>query len=339
MNKVLCFGEVLIDFLQVSSEAQPPLTINDYRQFPGGAPANAAVALAKLGGNARFIGQVGNDLFGQFLLQGLADYGVDTQYCLTHKTAPTPLAFVHLDENGERSFTFLRKQSADLQLNFDDLDSACINAVNVFHFCSNTLTEPNIATTTQAVLRLAEKHQITRCFDVNLRHNLWPAGQAERDLVNQFVHQAHVVKFAREEFDYLCRNNPQQYIAECFDAGCQIILITNGAHQIEYYTPSYHGVIQPPKTKVVDTTAGGDGFIGAMLYLLSTTLPVPELLSSQDAMRFAVAFASTAGAIAVSTQGAFPALPTMEQTTRLFSTEYTDPIYLPFIELLTRELL
>jgi fructokinase len=117
MRQVVCFGEALIDFLHTGAQIQHDLSLNTYTQFPGGAPANAAVAVAKLGGTAAFSGQVGDDPFGQFIVQALNLYHVDTSFVTVHPTAKTALAFVFLDDTGERRFSFHRHQTADVVLN------------------------------------------------------------------------------------------------------------------------------------------------------------------------------------------------------------------------------
>ena len=332
MSGVLCYGEALIDFLQFQSQEQDGLTIYDYRQFPGGAPANAAVALAKLGGRAQFAGQVGSDQFGEFLIHSLAHYGVDTQFTLKHETAPTPLAFVHLDASGDRSFTFMRKDSADLLLTPEQVSEAWFASNRLVHLCSNTLTESGAAATTQTVLEQAKALNLQVCFDVNLRANLWKGQHIDIALVNQVVKQADIVKFAKEEFELLSQDNPEQYLADCLAANCKLILITNGGDEIEYVSTQFRGFVTPAKTQVVDTTAGGDGFIGATLYLLSETIQLETLLNSEAHIQSAVAFASCAGAIAVSTQGAFPALPSFTQVSDLFNEQFSGTYDAAFLE-------
>lgn len=323
MSKVICYGEALIDFLQINQHNQDGVNLSDYRQFPGGAPANAAVALAKLGGKAHFVGQVGDDQFGHFLINSLRHYGVNTDCTLVHKSAPTPLAFVHLDEHGERSFTFMRKDSADLKLRPDKIRSQWFKDASLLHFCSNTLTETNAVNTTQAVLDHASENDLTICFDVNLRANLWPNSVLNIPLINEFVKKADVVKFAREEFKLLCQNAPEDYINHCFNGNCELLLITNGGDDIEYISKKHRGFITPAQIKAVDTTAGGDGFIGAILYLLSEHISLSELTDNENALKSAIAFASCAGALAVSRQGAFPALPSLNEVTSLFNQQFS----------------
>jgi fructokinase len=309
MKPVICFGEALIDFLNTGSEKVDALTLLDYRQYPGGAPANAAVAVAKLGGNACFAGQVGNDMFGDFLISSLKAYGVDTRFVTKHPTAKTALAFVKLNQNGDRSFSFYRQDTADLLFTNTQVDSAWFEEQPLFHFCSNTLTNNDIAQCTAFAVDQAEQHGALISFDVNLRHNLWPAGQVDIDKVNQLVHRAHLLKFSREEIEFLAQGHLDTYITQCLNTTCRLIIITNGEYDIEYFTATGNGVIHPPKVTVMDTTAGGDAFVGGLLYGLSHFKQPKSLLDNLDVIAQLLQSAAACGAHAVTKPGAFPALP------------------------------
>lgn len=309
---VLCFGEALIDFLNVGVQQDDILALNQFTQFPGGAPANAAVAVAKLGGKAKFAGQVGDDPFGHFLQQALVSYGVDTQFTHVHANAKTPLAFVFLDEQGERSFAFHRENTADMVFSQEQVDDIWFAQQPILHFCSNTLTAQPIADVTQFIVHKAVRQNSLISFDVNLRHNLWPSLSADKDLVNKFVMQSHLVKFAKEELEYLAGGNltdsrTDSYLAKCFSNGVKAIIITDGGNPIVIHTANKQLVVEPPVTNVVDTTGGGDAFIGAVLFGFSQSDSQP--IDDGEFLRKLVSFASHCGAIAVSKQGAFPAFP------------------------------
>ena len=313
MKPVICFGEALIDFLNTGQQTVDTLTLSDYRQYPGGAPANAAVAVAKLGGNAFFAGQVGADMFGDFLLNALQTYSVDTRFLLQHPSAKTALAFVKLDADGERSFSFHRTDTADLIFKQSQVDTRWFEGRPMFHFCSNTLTTPAIAACTSHAVDQALQHQAIVSFDVNLRHNLWSDNKVDIATVNPLVHRAHIVKFSREELDYLAGNlagnNTQGYLNHCLTQGCRLLVVTNGAETIEYYTATNRGIIHPPVVEVVDTTAGGDAFVGGLLYALSQFDDPLSAIDDQDILPVLLQCAAACGAHAVTQAGAFPALP------------------------------
>lgn len=331
---ILCFGEALIDFISHSAITSDGLRIAQFGQYPGGAPANAAVAVAKLGGVSRFIGQVGQDSFGYFLRDALQHYGVCTQYLALHPTAKTALAFVAHDAEGERSFSFYRQQSADMVFSQEQISAEMFQGATVLHFCSNTLVNSDIADVTAALLQQAAQQGLWLSFDVNLRHNLWPAGVAERTVVRQFLAMAQVVKFSHDELLYLT-DTPEQYIGELLAGQAQLVVVTHDDKPLRYYlkTSAYQqglasadkatlnntnvdnsvlsGVMPVPQVTVVDTTAGGDAFIGGLLYQLSLQPDLPQFCRDIPALEHALAFAARCGAHAVTRHGAFPALPTL----------------------------
>ncbi|MBL4674133.1 MAG: carbohydrate kinase [Arenicella sp.] len=330
MKPVVCFGELIIDFLNTSSEQGDLLTLNDYRQFPGGAPANAAVAVAKLGGNALFAGQVGDDQFGHFLESSLQAFKVNTQFLHKHPVAKTALAFVTLDQQNDRSFSFYRDQTADLLFDQSQVDDGWFANHPIVHFCSNTLTQTAIADCTAYVVNQALQHSATLSFDVNLRHNLWPEKQADAEVVNKLVSRAHIVKFSFDEFNYLAGQNVDQYLDYCFSGNCQLLLITNGEKDICYYTKAASGVVPVSRVKVVDTTAGGDGFIGGMLFSMAHFERQSELIDDIKTLESIIKFSAHCGASAVTKKGAFPALPKFSEVAGLI--QQTDPELFEFIK-------
>jgi len=313
MNRVICFGEALIDFLQSGKASIDGIQIPEFRQFPGGAPANAAVAVAKLGGKALFAGQVGRDPFGQFLIDALEHYGVDTQYTLQHHIAKTAMAFVSLDSEGERSFSFYRDNTADMVVTADQFPTSLFKTSDILHVCSNTLTSPSISETTFLLVQRAIDAGALISVDVNLRHNLWSEGTASADLVNQLVSHASIVKFSEEEFDFLCQQNSEAYLKALLNNGqCKLVLVTNGGAPVRYFTGAVQGRIKVPEVEVVDTTCGGDGFIGGLLYCLLRSGNLHDIANDSELLEQILCFAIACGAYTVARQGAFPALPGAE---------------------------
>ncbi len=311
MRRIVCFGEALIDFLNTGHSRDGQLSLNTFTQFPGGAPANAAVAAAKLGGNAAFAGQVGKDQFGHFLLESLGMYGVDTSLATMHATAKTALAFVFLDEHGERSFSFRRDGTADIVLTREQVQSRWFAGEPIVHFCSNTLTDPSIADVTRHFVAEARNNSALISFDVNLRHNLWQQGCADAGLVSSLVQQCDIVKFSLDELEYLCHGDANAYLTRCFDAGLKAVLVTDGGREILIRTARSEARVAPPAVDVVDTTGGGDAFVGAVLYGLSLQPEPLNYLDSIEQLQQLVSSAAHCGAFAVTRQGAFPAFPTM----------------------------
>ncbi|PXF31610.1 hypothetical protein WH50_08860 [Pokkaliibacter plantistimulans] len=311
MWPVWCFGEVLIDFLNIGASEEAGLRLPELRQYPGGAPANAAVAVAQLGGQAGFIGQVGDDAFGHFLLHALQQKGVDISRTVIHPTAPTPLAFVLLDANGERSFEFLRRDSADVLFRPEQFLPQWFQGQGILHLCSNTLTEAAIAATSMYGVEKAHEAGWWVTVDVNLRANLWPGKQIDVERVHALCCAADVIKISREELQVL---GGEPRVAQWLEAGCRLVLVSDDGNPLYFATSAAHGGLSGwvtvPRVQVVDTTAAGDSFSGAVLYALARCLPEqPALLSDEQALRAVIGFAIACGAHTVQRKGAFPALP------------------------------
>jgi len=315
MKSIICFGEALIDFLNINRLEEAPLSLNEFRQYPGGAPANVAVAIARLGGKSLFAGQVGKDTFGDFLEDALKSYQVDTQLMSRHANAKTALAFVTLDDEGERSFSFFRDNTADLLFTPSQITETWFNGSSIFHFCSNTLTNEKISETTLYAVQQAKLKDLTISFDVNLRHNLWENEQIDIPRVNQLAEQAHVLKYSKDELDFLAQGNAETYIAQLISKGVLLVLVTDGPNTIHYYSSKASGTINPPTVDAVDTTAGGDAFIGGFLFglnKLSKMSQPKQHLTYKDSIIPLINFAAACGAHAVTKPGAFPALPTFK---------------------------
>jgi fructokinase len=312
MAAITCFGEALIDFLNTGSQAEGPIQIPDFRQFPGGAPANVAVAIGKLGGEARFAGQVGDDTFGHFLKESLDTYDVDTSNMLFHPTAKTALAFVFLDNDGERSFEFFRDQTADLLLTEQDVKDKWFIGADIFHFCSNTLTDPAIAKTTLATLKKAKSQGCLISFDINQRHNLWPHGKADIATVKDCFEYVDLIKVSKEELDFLEPEGEMAFVKAAIETGVSTLLITDGGEPIKVLAKGVYSEITPPETTVVDTTAAGDSFTGGFLFALAEQKEPRKAIVDQQQLEAMTLFASKCGAFTVSKQGAFTALPTFD---------------------------
>lgn len=314
---VCCFGEVLIDFLQ------DPHDSGLFRRFAGGAPANVAVAVAKLGGDSQFIGMLGNDMFGDFLQQELEKYGVDCHGIRTTSSAKTALAFVALDDSGDRSFSFYRPPAADLLFQPSDCPvEHWQQQQGIFHLCSNSLTEPAIAATSFALVQQARQHGWLISVDANLRHNLWPEGLADRALVNKLIQQADLIKLSEEELEFLSAGQPSgewvsQLMQNTTTTAPRWLVVTAGAGMVQSYSANDLIYVPVPAVKVVDTTAAGDAFVGAWLYQLSQHCAaghtLATILADQDFSHRILQGAIKAGGLTCQQFGSFAALPLAAQ--------------------------
>lgn len=311
---VVCFGEALIDFLEEPHrDGGPPR----FLQHAGGAPANVAVAIARLGGNSAFVGMLGSDVFGDFLLDSMRSAGVTVDCVVRTDRARTALAFVTLDRSGERRFSFYRPPAADLLFRAHHFPASCFSATT-FHACSNSLTETAIADTTFAGMKKARAGGALVSFDVNLRRNLWPASADPRDRIWVALAEADLVKLSRGEFEFLVEGagGRERFFSRLWDGRTRLALVTDGAAPVRYFTRAGDGTAKTFPVSAIDTTAAGDAFVGGLLFALQRHgIGASELAGfDPDAgwFRSALEFASACGALAVTRYGAFAAMPTYE---------------------------
>ena len=310
MKQILCIGELLIDFFTTEIK-QSLIEATTYEKQAGGAPANVSATIAKLGGNAYFCGKVGDDAFGHFLKQTLQQAGVCTEQLILDPLAPTTLAFVSRDTDGERDFIFNR--GADELLRIEDLHLQKLMAMDIIHFGSATalLSEPFSKTYEQLMQTLLlQNHFIS--FDPNYRANLWK-GDTERfiEKCEPFIEAAHFIKMSDDELLVFARTD---HFDEALEWLTQFenkaIAITQGAAGTIFYQNGMMTTIPSIPVKAIDSTGAGDAFVGAVLYELATRetteIPQTEWISI-------IEFANRVGAKVCEKVGAMEAIPTLEE--------------------------
>ncbi|MDC8830273.1 carbohydrate kinase family protein [Alteromonas gilva] len=314
--QVLCMGEALIDML--SNKGQPGIDDSNesFRKFAGGAPANVAVAVAKLGGNSALLGKLGNDQFGHYLMKTLADLGVTTTFTTYSDAGKTALAFVGLDADGERSFDFYIDNAAHTDLHPGDLVPALFDTPRIVSFCSGSVCIPRLRTVTAEAIAKFKSAGSILTLDINLRPAFWDDSSLAPTTIADLAGQVDIIKASKEELIELYgeAETPNK-IAQWLKQGVSLVLITNGAEPITFYTNTTNGTYtHPAAVKAVDTTAAGDAFVGGFLFQLAGQVhhhdELSNWLANQDAVTNALRFATACGAHAVSHFGAFEALPT-----------------------------
>lgn len=311
MAKVVCFGEALIDFL-----AETP---QQYLRYAGGAPANVAAAAARLGTPAAFVGMLSRDAFGDFLLQSFRAAGVATDCVQRTDAANTALAFVSLDSEGERRFTFYRPPAADLLFRPEHFKAECFTGTAAFHVCSNSLTEADIAATTLEGVRRARAAGALVSFDLNWRPNLWAAGVDARARIWSVLREAEIVKLCAAELAFLAEaaGGEDAVYAEIWRGRTQWLLITDGAEPLCHLTRTSRGELPAFEVHAVNTTGAGDAFMGGLLSALVREQVDPKSLSGfladGERVRSALRYANACGALAVTRHGAFEAMPSKAQ--------------------------
>lgn len=306
--KLCAFGEMLID---VTPYGKSERRYDIVECNPGGAPANVAVALANLGQQASFIGQVGDDYFGHFLQQTLKDKHVDTRGMLLHKDYLTTLAIVHLAENGERSFSFYRKFCADVNVKTADIDLSLIDEADIFHFGSVSMSDEPSRSTTFDLIRYAKNKGKLISFDPNLREKLWDSLDDARKMIQEGLALSDLVKVSEEELTFITGENdliPALKIMEN-QYPVQMILVTFGSEGSGVYVHGKFTRFPAFKVDVVDTTGAGDGFLGGFLSVFMEKNKALKELSTDDLSECMIT-ANACGAFATTQKGAIGSLAT-----------------------------
>lgn len=318
---IVCFGEALIDFLALPALPGNP---RHFVEYAGGAPANVSAAVARMGGNARFVGMLGVDMFGEFLMSQLRAFGVDTRFTAHTSAARTALAFVSLDEEGERSFSFYRPPAADLLFRVEHFRTECFLDAAVLHVCSNSLTEADIAQTTVAGMQLAREHGALVSMDLNLRPSLWPEGVDPAPRLWEALAEADVVKLCRSEADFLIRRagHHDAMLQRLWQGHARLVLITDGGKPVRWYTRAAQGEAPTFRVSAVDTTAAGDAFVaGLLLRLVDLGVDAgnfEDVIADEATILDALRHGAAAGALTATKHGAFAAMPTREDIETLF---------------------
>ena len=289
MFKAIASGELLIDFNTVATDEMGYPTLEGH---PGGATINCLATLRKFGAEAAFIGKAGNDAFGKMLQHTISHFGIDTVNVLLSDEAFTTLAFVTLDETGDREFSFARKPGADLLLRFDEVDLSVFEGADVFHFGTVSMTEEPSRSTTKQLVEYARSKGILIGYDPNLRRNLWANLDDAHEQMLWGLSKADIVKISDEEIEFLFGLSPEEGAKKILDTyPVQLVYATCGAKGSYYFTRNVCGFM-PAMTglNVIDTCGAGDIFGGsAMFRFLQHGKPASELTKEDldDITRFA----------------------------------------------------
>lgn len=301
MARVWVTGDAVVDLI--------PNGETNYLKCPGGAPANVAVAISRLGGDSAFFGRVGQDPLGRFMKQVLKDEGVDTQYMLLDEEHRTSTVIVDLDDHGERSFTFMVKPSADQFLQPQDVPA--FKQGEWLHVCSIALANEPSRSTTLAAMKAIKAAGGYVSFDPNLRAEVWLNPADLKSVVLQAVALADVVKFSDDELLFLTDKADLQtalsWLNEQYDL--PLIVITQGKKGALVIHNNEQQLITGKPVNPVDTTGAGDAFVGGLL----AGLVVCDDWHNNDNLLKIIRQANACGALATTAKGAMTALPTATQ--------------------------
>ncbi|CAN1262047.1 FRK2, partial [Linum perenne] len=295
---IVSFGEMLIDFVPTVSGvslAEAP----GFIKAPGGAPANVAIAVARLGGKTAFVGKLGDDEFGRMLAGILKENGVICDGINFDKGARTALAFVTLKSDGDREFMFYRNPSADMLLLPEELNLELIRSAKVFHYGSISLIVEPCRSAHMKAMEAAKDAGAILSYDPNLRLPLWPSAEDK----------AEIIKVSDVELEFLTGSDKidDESAMSLWHDNLKLLLVTLGEKGCRYYTKSFHGSVDAFHVNAVDTTGAGDSFVGA---LLTKIVDDQSVLEEEARLRELLKFANACGAITTTKKGAIPALPT-----------------------------
>ncbi|MBB7675165.1 aminoimidazole riboside kinase [Escherichia coli] len=299
--KVWVLGDAVVDLLPESDGRLLPC--------PGGAPANVAVGIARLGGTSGFIGRVGDDPFGALMQRTLLTEGVDITYLKQDEWHRTSTVLVDLNDQGERSFTFMVRPSADLFLETTDLP--CWRHGEWLHLCSIALSaEPSRTSAFTAMTAIRHAGGFVS-FDPNIREDLWQDEHLLRLCLRQALQLADVVKLSEEEWRLISgkTQNDRDICALAKEYEIAMLLVTKGAEGV---VVCYRGQVHHfagMSVNCVDSTGAGDAFVAGLLTALSST----GLSTDEREMRRIIDLAQRCGALAVTAKGAMTALPCRQE--------------------------
>lgn len=315
MKKVIAIGEALIDFIP-HEKGRALNDVENFLRVPGGAPLNVAAAVAKLGGKSQMLTKLGQDGFGDAILNEVKPLGVDVSRISRTNEANTALAFVSLREDGERDFSFYRNPSADMLLSAEEISSEDFNERDILHFCSVSLIDAPIKEAHRRAIEIAKEKGCLISFDPNVRLPLWKQPEDCRKAILEFLPLSNIVKISDEELEFITGIKDEKEALDSLLTGdVKVIIYTKGTNGAEFITKER--VIFSPSFKVSaqDTTGAGDSFIGSLLYQVAEgEYSLEQLVDlSEEKVQEILTFSNATAALTVCKKGAIGALPLKEE--------------------------
>lgn len=318
MAEVVALGEALIDFTPAGySQTGNPL----FERNPGGAPANVLAQLAKLGVDTSFIGKVGEDMFGCALRNTFLEAGIGTQGMLLSEEYNTTLAFVQLNEKGDRSFCFVRSHGADKMLRREEVDYRLLDGTQAFYFGGVALTEEPARAAALAAASEAMHRGLLVAYDPNYRPLLW-RDDAVR-ILRQGLQYANLLKVSDEECRMLSGEDDLEKgsarLSREYDI--PLIFVTLGANGSAFRFGDVYRAQPTFDVATVDTTGAGDSFLGSILYRILHAGKGLRELCAEEIDGF-MQFANAAGSLVTTRKGAIRSMPDLEQIEALLARGY-----------------
>jgi fructokinase len=307
--RIVCLGEILIDLFPAEL-GRKLAEVSAFRPKPGGAPANVAVAIARLGISSAFIGKVGDDAFGHQLIQVLKEQGVETRGMRVGTYARTTLAFIAQPDAHTAEFVFYRNPGADLNMRINELDIGLLTNCQVLHIGSLSLVDQPARGATQRAASLAREAGALISFDVNYRPSLWDSKDQAIEQIWGMIPQGHLLKVNEVELGLLAEGESIEGAAQTLlEHGPELVVVTLGARGSFFCTRQAGEFVPAFQVETIDSTGCGDAFIAGLLTQLVDGQDWREKLAP-DTLRMIMRRANAVGAITALRQGVIPALPT-----------------------------
>lgn len=323
---MITIGEALIDFLPIETG----VTLKDVSGFikkPGGAPANVAACVRKLGAPSQIITKLGEDAFGDYLVELLKSLDIDCTSVFRTFDANTALAFVSLCDDGQRDFSFYRNPSADMLLTETEIDERWFCAGDILHFCSVSLVDAPIRKAHDRAIKIAKDAGMLISFDINVRLPLWQDHDEYRRVINSYIPEADILKVSDDELRFVTGITDENESLQSLMNKAGLLLYTRGRNGAQLYTQNTRAEHNGYDVTSVDTTGAGDAFAGAVLYKLLAAGASTDTLSeltAEDLCEIA-AYANAAAAHTVTKKGAINAMPTQEDVEKIYCIPNANP--------------
>ena len=315
MIDIITLGELLIDLTQRGSDENGN---GEFTAYPGGAPANVAVAASRLGASTGFIGKVGNDAFGRSLADTLKKDNVDIKGLYYDDEQPTTMAIVSVDASGERDFSFYRKPGADTQLTVEEAVEALADLPKILHVGSLSMTtSPGKEACVEAV-KYAKDNGSVISYDPNYRAALWDSEEHAIEMMKVLLPYADILKVSDEEMVMLTGTDDFEDGSRALaEYGCGLVMVTLGADGVFVRMGSHTATVPGFSVEVADTNGAGDTFLGAMLMQIAKGVTGTEDVWKQ--LLDMVRYANKAASLTCSRHGAIPAMPALAEMEREFN--------------------
>ena len=315
---IVSLGELLIDMFPAEL-GRRMAEVTAFHPKPGGAPANVAVAAARLGADAAFIGKVGDDAFGHHLTDVLKAQGVETRGIRVDPNARTTMAFIAKPDENTAEYVFYRNPGADIMLRPDELDRTLLEKTRAFHFASLSLTEEPSRSATFEAAAMAGSAGALISFDVNYRPSLWNSRDQAVEQITAMIPRVNLLKVNEDELALLTATEDLDAgSAKLLAQGPDLVVVTLGPDGSYFRVAEAGEGIPPFEVEAVDAVGCGDAFIASVLCRLVRNGNWRDQLSP-DLLRQHLRYANAVGALTALTEGVIPALPTASQVDRFLN--------------------